>query len=84
MLPNSPEQVDPSTDDQLSVLLLENEVCALTRLSPVTIWRMERRGEFPRRIKIGAKRIAWSGKEVRGWLADRFAAREHRGATGAA
>ena len=45
-------------------LLLEKEVRAKTRLSGATLWRLERAGKFPRRIKIGTKRVAWSEDEV--------------------
>jgi len=61
-------------------LILETECRALTRLHPATRWRLERRGLFPRRIKIGDPRavngrIAWSRSEILAWLADRKAAR---------
>jgi len=61
-------------------LILEPECRALTRLHPATRWRLEQRGLFPRRIKIGDPcavngRIAWSRSEVMKWLAERMAAR---------
>ncbi len=40
-------------------------------LSAVTIWRMERRGEFPSRIKIGHRRVGWVESELDEWLTDR-------------
>ena len=56
-------------------ILLENEVVALTRLSPVSLWRLERKKAFPRRIKLGAKRVGWVEAEVLGWIAARMADR---------
>jgi prophage regulatory protein len=56
-------------------ILLEDEVVALTRLSPVTLWRLERKKAFPRRIKLGAKRVGWVEAEVLGWIAARMADR---------
>jgi predicted DNA-binding transcriptional regulator AlpA len=61
-------------------LILEPECRALTRLHPATRWRLERRGLFPRRIKIGDPnavngRVAWSRLEFEAWLTDRMAAR---------
>ena len=61
-------------------LILEPECRALTRLHPATRWRLERRGLFPRRIKIGDPhaingRVAWSRAEVLAWLDNRMAAR---------
>jgi prophage regulatory protein len=32
------------------------------------VWRLEARGEFPKRVKIGAGRIAWVEKEIRAWV----------------
>jgi hypothetical protein len=34
-------------------ILREKEVLEITKLSRMTIWRMERAGTFPRRFKIG-------------------------------
>lgn len=56
-------------------ILLEDEVATITRLSPVTIWRLERKKAFPRRIKLGAKRVGWIEAEVLGWIAARVADR---------
>jgi prophage regulatory protein len=56
-------------------ILLEDEVVALTRLSPVTLWRLERKTAFPRRIKLGAKRVGWIEAEVLGWIAARMSDR---------
>jgi prophage regulatory protein len=36
---------------------------------------LEAQGDFPRRIRIGANRIAWLRDEVEQWLADRVEAR---------
>jgi prophage regulatory protein len=56
-------------------ILLEDEVVALTRLHPVTIWRLERKNLFPRRIKLGTKRVGWLEREVLDWIAARMAER---------
>ncbi len=39
------------------------------------IWRMEREGTFPKRIKIGTGSVGWLEHEVEAWLADRMANR---------
>lgn len=54
--------------------LREPEIKALTGLSRTTIWRMERRGEFPRRRKISTNAVAWLESEIDAWMADRAAA----------
>ena len=61
-------------------ILLESEVADLTRLSSVTIWRMERKGTFPKRIKLGEKRIGWIDAEVRAWFSDRMSERTNTAA----
>ena len=57
-------------------LISADEVERLTRLSGTTIWRLERRNLFPKRIKLGLKRVAWSEREVREWIASRMEARQ--------
>ena len=50
----------------------------LLQLVPYTlqhIYRLERAGEFPRRVKIGRKRVAWVFAEVDSWLISRLNAR---------
>jgi len=56
-------------------LLLAPEVEKITRLSGTTLWRLEREGKFPKRVKIGLKRVAWSAQEINTWLSARMAAR---------
>ena len=55
--------------------LFEPELVERLRLSPCAIARMEDRGQFPRRVKLATKRIAWIEAEVLDWLANRMAAR---------
>src|SRR5688572_14883680 len=51
-------------------ILRTNEVTALTRLSRITIWRLEtRENNFPRRIRVGGRRVGWVEEEVLAWLA---------------
>jgi prophage regulatory protein len=54
-------------------LILRPERKRLVPLSDTTIWRMERRGEFPRRISISEKRVAWRRSEIEAWLKRRAA-----------
>ena len=39
------------------------------------IYRLEERGEFPRRIHLGKARVAWSSAEVTAWLQAKVEAR---------
>ena len=55
-------------------LILRDERKRLVPLSDTTVWRMERRGEFPRRIAISTKRVAWRRSEIEHWLEQRVTA----------
>ena len=50
----------------------------LLKLVPYTIrhiYRMEKAGKFPARVKVGANRVAWVQSEVLRWLELRVAGR---------
>ena len=50
----------------------------LVKLVPYTIrhiYRMEKAGRFPARVKVGANRVAWVRSEVQRWLELRVANR---------
>lgn len=38
------------------------------------IWRLEREGKFPRRVKLGAKRVGWLYSDIEKWVHERMAA----------
>ena len=40
-------------------------------LSDVTIWRMEKLGQFPKRRHISPGRVAWLASEVDAWIESR-------------
>ena len=55
----------------------------IRQLIPYTIFhlsRLEDQGKFPRRVKVGAGRIAWSLREIEAWIEARKAAREGKAA----
>ena len=37
-------------------------------LSDATIWRMERKGEFPKRFTLGGRAVGWFADEIDEWL----------------
>jgi len=61
-------------------LLDLSEVLALTGLSPTTITRLEKKGEFPSRRRIAQRRIAWIASEVQNWLFARELCSQQKGA----
>lgn len=40
------------------------------------ILRLEKKGNFPRRIQVGANRVAWLLHEIEAWIAARVAERD--------
>ena len=43
-----------------------------TGLSRSTIWRLERRGEFPKHRRIAPNIVAWSEPEISRWIEERL------------
>lgn len=52
-------------------ILRTSEVLAMTGLGRTTLWRMERRGEFPARRKITGNTVGWLASEVEEWVKTR-------------
>ena len=52
-------------------LLSKATVDEMTGLSNVTRWRMEKRGEFPKRRQISPNRVAYLESEVIDWMDSR-------------
>lgn len=50
------------------------QIRELTTLSTVTLWRMQRRGEFPKSHQLSRNRVGWPRQAVNDWLAERAAA----------
>ena len=48
----------------------------LVPYSDMHIWRLEREEKFPKRIKIGANRVAWRLSEVLEWIDEKADARD--------
>jgi prophage regulatory protein len=43
--------------------------------SDMHIWRLEKAGQFPKRLKLGPNRVGWLLSEVEGWIRTRAEAR---------
>jgi prophage regulatory protein len=59
----------PSVPEARKELLLLGEVVERTRISDRTLSRLEKAGRFPKRVKIGFKRIAWRTADIDAWIA---------------
>ncbi len=47
------------------------EVVRRVGLSPSTIWRLQRAGDFPRRRQVGPNSVGWLEHEIEEWLESR-------------
>ena len=55
-------------NDMTNRFLSKATVDEMTGLSNVTRWRMEKRGEFPKRRQISPNRVAYLESEVIDWM----------------
>ena len=51
------------------------ELRQIVPYSEMQIWRKEKAGTFPKRIRLGANRVGWSLHEVLDWIEARKAER---------
>lgn len=56
---------------------------SIVPLAERTIYDMEKRGEFPNRIALTSRNVAWDLAEVQAWIEARKAANEQVGFAGA-
>jgi predicted DNA-binding transcriptional regulator AlpA len=61
------EKLSP-TKEMTSGILGDRAVRQLTNLSRTTIWRLERQGKFPRRLRLSGNRIGWRADEILEWI----------------
>ena len=54
-------------NEQIKFLRLP-EVKSLVTYSSPQIWRLEKANKFPKRVKIGANRVAWIASEIDSWI----------------
>ena len=55
------------------VLINRKKLLGMIPLSDRTIYNLEQRGEFPRRIVLTSRNVAWDLYEVEKWLEERKA-----------
>jgi prophage regulatory protein len=65
----------------MSVLRMA-QVTAATKLSRMTIYRLEKRGQFPARIQLSPNSVGWREDEVERWIESRPAAAPATATTG--
>lgn len=52
-------------------ILNAKQVIEKIGLSRTTIWRLERKGKFPKLIALSERRVGWKLKDIEGWLSTR-------------
>lgn len=78
-----PERLTSSGTEVAPVRLLRfPEVRRRTGLSRSTIWRLERRGEFPMHCRISSGAVGWVDSEIAAWLEQRIGTRSREPRTG--
>jgi prophage regulatory protein len=73
----------PQTIANAVRFMREPELLARTGLSATAIDILEARGEFPRRIPLGARAVGWIETEVAEWQHQRIALRDDAAARAA-
>ena len=61
------------TTERLDRLLTSKQLIAETGISRSTIYRLLRKGEFPKPIRIGPRGVRWLESDIKAWLAERKA-----------
>ena len=57
-------------------ILSKRQVKELVLYSPQHIARLEKAGQFPKRVQLGPSRVGWVEDEVLHWLQKRLEARD--------
>jgi predicted DNA-binding transcriptional regulator AlpA len=52
-------------------IIRAKEVQSMAGLSRTTLWRLENKGEFPRRVSLGGNSVGWKLSEVKCWIDER-------------
>lgn len=52
-------------------VIRRKELCKITGVSMTTLWRWEREGDFPARIRLSTHSVGWRRSDIETWLATR-------------
>jgi len=61
-------------------ILRKKEVLSMLGISDPTLWRWERAGTFPKRLRLGGSACGWLLSEVETWIRERANERISEGA----
>jgi prophage regulatory protein len=51
------------------------ELAVMLKISPETIRRMIKKGEFPKKVYVSTRRVRWPKSEIENWISKRNGAR---------
>lgn len=57
--------------DDIDIFLRKSEVRKITGLSDTSIWRLERKKQFPQRRRISYSSVGWLRSEILAWIESR-------------
>lgn len=69
MLNTEPQKMTP-------FIIRKSELLFRLGLSDPTIWRMEKKGTFPKRLQLGGHSVGWLLSEVEAWIKAKAEARK--------
>jgi len=59
-------------------IIRKPELFSKVPLSDATIWRLEKAGRFPKRIRLSGKSVGWFANEIDEWLSQKSSERMDR------
>ena len=69
---------NPNDEVEMLRILRQRQVCERVGYSQMHIWRLEKAGRFPRRMKLGPNSVGWVSTEIDAWIEARIAERDAR------
>jgi prophage regulatory protein len=63
-----PETKQMENEQKKERIIRKSEMLARTGLSDATIWRLERQGTFPKRLRLGGNSCGWLESELDDWF----------------
>jgi prophage regulatory protein len=64
-----------SLNSTTSEFIVTDEIARRIPYSQNQLRRLEAQGTFPKRVRIGANRVAWVREEIEQWINDRMGGR---------
>lgn len=62
---------DRTVSTDIARILRKKEVLLMVPYSAQHLLRLEKQGKFPKRIRIGERRVGWRLSEIEAWLEER-------------